>query len=116
MKSFKPIIFIYPVGDESNKSIVRYPKFFQDDPNFNTLCYFGKNPVELPTYSMDQMAFEYLKASDVSFYAFIQNEKDGRRQYFHSQNLGRQKNNDRDALAAKIAKMLEAFESEKVKA
>lgn len=113
MKSFVPQIFVCPIDPESNQSIAQYPSLMQVDPCINEKCYFGRNKIVLSLFPVDNITFNMFKKSKaLAFYAFIQNEKDGKKQYFHSQNIKKPTNN---TLAKIMAGLLEQLEKVKTK-
>lgn len=106
-KRFKPQIFVCPADEISNESISKDPSLEQEEPCRNVDCYFGKNKIKLSLFPVNNLFWEFLKKSKWSFYAFIQNEKDGAKQYFHSQNLKKKPDN---SFAIEMARLLEEFQ------
>lgn len=109
---FKPQIFVCPIDQESNQSIAQHPSLLQVEPCINQQCFFGSTAVVLSIFPVDNLAFNTFKRSNgLAFYSFVQNEKDGKKHYFYSQNVKKQKDN----LAIKMAGLLEKLERSKGK-
>lgn len=112
MSSFKERIFVFPGDGKSNKSISEYSTMVQDEPYLSAECYFGKNKINLPLYEIEKVFLNFLKKTEsIAFYAFEQKTKDGRKQFFYSQNINKK---SKDETIKKILELIKKIEEEKV--
>lgn len=103
-KKFVQQYFVFPANNFANEIISKHPLLVQSEPEYNAACFVGKNKINLPLFRVSEMILKTFKSSQLSLYAFIQKTKDGKLQYFHSQNLEKKKSN---VLAEEIEKLLE---------
>ena len=104
---FKTKYFLSPIGPHSNESFARIAAQKIEEINHETTCYFGKNKVFMDTYEFDEIRYKSLRKSSLSFYAFIQKEKEGNRQYFYSQNIDKKSLSRMDLKIAEIAEQID---------
>lgn len=87
-RPFKPQFFVCPIGPYTNQTIAVHPSLSQVQPLLETDCYFGNSIIKASLYPIDERLFNSIKKhAELSFYVFIQNVRDGRRQYCYSQNI-----------------------------
>lgn len=87
-KPFKPQLFVCPIGPYTNRTIAFHPSLSQVDPLLETDCYFGNSIIKASLYPIDERLYKSIKKhNELSFYVFIQNTKEGRKQYCYSQNI-----------------------------